>query len=73
VGGVTGDVLASESDRAPGGYFETDDQLEQSAFSGAVRADDGENFAIVDLHGHAIYSGEAAKVFRELIQLEDCH
>jgi hypothetical protein len=73
VGGGTGDVLAGESDRAPCWYFETDDQIEQSAFSGTVWADDGENFAIVGLHGHAVESSEAAKVFHDLIQFEYCH
>jgi hypothetical protein len=70
VGRVMGDVLVSEPDRASGRRFETNDQLEQSAFAGAVRADDGQNLAIVSPNGHPIDSGEASKVLLDPIQLK---
>jgi hypothetical protein len=70
---VSGDVRAGEFDLSPGWYFKTDDHLKQGAFAGAVGADDGQNLSIVGLHGHAVDSGEAAKVFRDLIQFEYCH
>ena len=73
VGRVTGDILAGESDRAAGWHFETDNQFEQSALAGAIGADDGQNLAIVGLHGHAVDSGETAKVFLDLIQFEYGH
>ncbi len=73
VGRVTGDVLAGESNRAIGWHFETDNQLEQSAFTSTIRADDGQNHSIVGFHGHAVDSGETAKVFLDLIQFEDSH
>jgi hypothetical protein len=70
VRGVTGDVLAGKSDCAAGWHFETNDQFEQSAFSRTVWADDGENLAIVDIHGYLVNSGKASIVFLDLIQLE---
>jgi hypothetical protein len=73
VGRVTGDILTGKSDRAAGWHFETDNQFEQRAFASAIRADDGENFSIVGLHGHAIDRGETAKVFLDLFQFEDGH
>jgi hypothetical protein len=73
VGGVTGDIPAGECNRAAGWHFETDNQLEQSAFASAIRADDGQNLTIVGLHGHAVDSGETAKVLLDLIQFEDGH
>ena len=67
---MTGDVLTGEPDHAEGRRFETDDQLEQRALAGAVGADDGQNLAIVNLHGYPINSGEASKLLYNLIQLE---
>ena len=73
VSGITCNGLAGEPDIASGRRFETDDHLEQRAFPRAIGADDGQNLSIVGLHGHAIDSGETAKVFLDLIQFKDRH
>jgi hypothetical protein len=70
VGRVMGDVLAGESDRASGRRFETNDQLEQRAFAGAIGADDSQNLAVVSSHSHPVDSGEAPKVLLDLLQFE---
>jgi hypothetical protein len=67
VGRVVGDILAGKPDYAAGRRFETDDQLEQSTFSGTVWTDDGENLAIVDLHGYLVNSGKASIMFLDFI------
>jgi hypothetical protein len=71
--GLAGDFSAGKSNGAARWHFETDNQFEQSAFASPIRADDGQNFTIVGLHGHAIDSGETAKVFLDLVQFEDGH
>src|SRR6185503_30780 len=73
VGGVTGDVLTGKSDRAACWHFKPDNQLEQSALTGAIGADDGQNFTIVGLHGHAIDSGETTEIFLNLFKFKYSH
>jgi len=70
---VMSDILADKSDCAAGWHFKADNQLEQRAFAGAIRTDDGQNFTIVGLHGHTVDSGETAKMLLDLIQFEDGH
>ena len=67
---VASDVLVRKCDRASARFFQTDDQLEQSALSGTVGANDGENLAIVSLYGYPTDSGEASKVFLNSIQFQ---
>ena len=52
---------------------EAEEHLEQGALAGPIRADDGQDFTIVGLHGHAVDRGETAKVFLDLNQFEYRH
>src|SRR5688572_2258071 len=67
MGAVTGDILVGESDRACGWHFKTDNHFEQRTLASAIGADDGQNFAIVGLHGHAVDSSKASIVFLDFM------
>jgi hypothetical protein len=59
---------ANLSGRRP---IEAADDLQERALAGAVRADDGDDLAVVDPERYAAEGGEAAELLCERINLEE--
>jgi len=70
VGGKTAHRLAVQPDGARGRTVEAPDDLQQRALAGPVRADDGDDLAVVDPERDACDGREAAKALRDRINLE---
>jgi hypothetical protein len=60
----TVDPRAVEHDAAARRPLEPDDDLEERALAGPVRADDGDDVAVVDPEGDAVDGREAAEALR---------
>ena len=66
-------ILAVESDRPRGRRIETRHQIEQRRFSGAVRPDKREHFALIHMHGNVVYGDDAAKALRDILDFKKAH
>jgi len=51
--------------------LEPDHDLQEGALAGPVRADDGDDVAVVDLERDAVDGREAAEAFRDVVDLEE--
>jgi hypothetical protein len=67
------DLVAVEPDAAGGCWLQAAYGLEQRAFTRAVRADEGNDFTLVDLKVNAVDSREATEVFFNAVQLKQRH
>ena len=65
-----GDVLAEELDPTPVGPIHAGDQVEERGLAGAVRPDDAQRFAFVQLHAQVVDDLHAAERFLETGGLE---
>jgi hypothetical protein len=68
-----GDVRAVEDDRSSGRWLHATDGLEQSRLPGAVRADEGDDLALVDRARDTCDCGEPAEALLDVAQFEDRH
>ncbi len=73
VGRHFGDVLVLEEDLARGRRVDARDQVEDRAFAGAVRSDDGEDLALLHRKGHRIDRFQAAEMQRDVFGAEIAH
>ena len=63
--------LAAEVDFAVGGLVHTGDAVEGGGFAGAVGADQGHDFPLVDIHGQVVHGHHAAKLHGHMFHMED--
>ena len=68
-----GDVGAVEDQLAAGRLVDAAHQVEDGGLAGAVRADDGEDLALLDGEAHAVDRLDAAEVDRQPVRLEEAH
>ena len=68
-----GQVGASEDDGAPARRLHAADRLQQRRLAGAVRADEGDDLALVDRERHTGNCGESAEALLDVGQFEDRH
>ena len=70
VGAQAGDVVAVEEDPAGVERLEAGDQVEQRRLAGAVRTDDAEDLALVDVEGDVGVGGQAAVALGDAFDVE---
>ena len=68
-----GEIAAADSDGAGGGLEDTEDHVDGGGFSGAVGAEEAEDFVGTDLEGEAVDGGGWAVLFAEIGDGEDGH
>src|ERR1700753_4171038 len=73
MGRKAGDVLAVEGDAAGGRRKVAADQVEEGRLAGAVRADDGAEFALGDVERHVAYRDQTSKPLGDIADFEDVH
>ena len=69
--GQTVDPRTVQPDATVRRPLQPDDDLEQRALTGPVRADDGDDVAVVDPERHAVDGRQAAVAFRDRVDLEE--
>ena len=73
VRGYPGDVLVAEDEAAVGGVVDARDQVEDGGLARAVRPDDREHLARLDLERHPVYGPDAAEADPEVLDREEGH
>jgi hypothetical protein len=71
MGGKTIDPRTVEPDAAVCRPLQPDDDLQEGALAGSVRADDGDDVAVVDPERDAVDGREAAEALRDPVDLEE--
>src|SRR5882724_4879588 len=67
------DVLAAEDEPAAGGVVDAGHEIEDRRLAGAIRPDDREHLARLDLEAYAGQRGDAPEVDGEVVRLEQRH
>jgi hypothetical protein len=66
VRGFCADILALKNNSSVPGLKQSGDGAERGRFAGAIRADQGHDFAFLDVHRHAGESFNCAVIYRDV-------
>ena len=66
-----GDLAVLEDDAAGRRRKDAGDPVEERGLPGAVRTDEGEDLALLDVERHIVHGHQAAETFRDVVDAED--
>ncbi len=64
------DVAAVELDAACGRIVEAEDRVEQGGLAGAVRTDESDDLALVDVEGGVVHGGQPTETDGDVVRLD---